>query len=99
KVSKVPADVTQAIRDGQPIPDKRLAALSHFTQVMLETRGYLSDKEAETFLAAGFKENHMFLVILAIALKTITNYSNHISHPEMESVFSGYTWKASQGQF
>lgn len=38
-MSQVPAEVLEAIRNDQPIPDERLAALSEFTRVMFETRG------------------------------------------------------------
>ncbi|WP_375058198.1 carboxymuconolactone decarboxylase family protein [Zobellella sp. DQSA1] len=40
KASGVPAEVTDAIRAGTALPDARLDALSEFTRIMLDSRGW-----------------------------------------------------------
>ncbi|WP_275288874.1 carboxymuconolactone decarboxylase family protein [Halomonas elongata] len=93
KVSQVPAETVQAIRDGQPIPDERLAALSDFTRVMFETRGMPTEADVKAFLAAGFEEQHVLQIVLALAVKTLSNYANHVNHPELDEAFSGHAWQ------
>jgi alkylhydroperoxidase family enzyme len=85
--------VLAAIRDDKPIPDERLAALSQFTGVMFETRGMPTNADVEAFLAAGFEESHILQIVLAMAVKTLSNYSNHLNHPEVDEAFAGHVWK------
>ncbi len=93
RMSKVPPPVTAAIRERQSIPDPKLAALSRFTDVLLETRGLPSTGEVQAFLGAGFAERHVLEIILAIAVKTLSNYSNHLLHTPIDEVFAHWEWK------
>lgn len=91
-MSKVPPAVTNAIRDGSPIPDPRLAALAAFTTLMVESRGRPEASDVAAFLAAGYEERHILSIILAIAVKTISNYTNHIADPVVDQPFAGRAW-------
>jgi len=93
KVSGVPQESLKALREGDKIPDQRLAALSHFTRVMFKTRGTPGKEEVRTFLDAGFEENHIMQIILALAVKTLSNYSNHINQPDLDDAFAGHKWE------
>jgi alkylhydroperoxidase family enzyme len=86
--------VTDAIRDGRAVPDERLGALSSFTRHVLSTRGRPTRAAAEAFLAAGFSEPQILAVVLAIAVKTISNYSNHMFETPLDDVFAGRAWRA-----
>lgn len=90
--SKVPPAVTQAIREGRPIPDPKLAALSIFTGALLATRGLPSRADVKAFLGAGYEERHVLEIILALAVKTLSNYANHLFHTPLDSVFAGREW-------
>lgn len=90
KKSGVPADVLDAIRAGRSIPDPRLAALYAFTQEMVRTQGRPDDAAVKAFLAAGFDEVKVLYVILAIAVKTLSNFSNHVFATPVDEVFAAY---------
>lgn len=90
RVSKVPPAVTAAIRDGGPIPDAKLAALHAFTQVLQNTRGLPSISEVQAFLAAGYAERQVLEIILAIAVKTLSNYANHLFHTPVDAAFAPF---------
>lgn len=94
KLSKVPAEALEAVRAGSAIPDRKLAALADFAKAMVRTRGNPSLDEAQAFLRAGYGEQHILAVILAIAVKTISNYSNHLFHTPLDAAFARYEWKA-----
>lgn len=94
--SGLAAEVTDAIRDGRPIPDAKLASLADFTAIMVRKRGLPSKAEVQAFVDAGYTERHILEVILAIAVKTISNYSNHIFHTEVDEVFAGRVWGDTQ---
>ena len=91
-MSHVPAEVTQALRSGAPLPDAKLQALSKFTQTMVRTRGNPSVDTAREFLAAGYSELHILDIVLAIAVKTISNYSNHLFHTPVDTAFTKRAW-------
>ncbi|MCI0590228.1 MAG: carboxymuconolactone decarboxylase family protein [Gammaproteobacteria bacterium] len=95
QMSKVPPSVTDAIRYGQRIPDPKLAALSVFTDAMLATRGLPLKTDVEAFLNAGYTERHVLEIILAIAVKTLSNYSNHLFHTPLDEMFSSREWRKS----
>lgn len=93
KVSGVPEDVLAAIRAGQEIPDAKLAALSTFTRVMFHSRAKPGKADVEAFLAAGYDEQAILQIILAFAVKTLSNYSNHITQPDVDDAFAGHAWQ------
>ncbi|MEX0995600.1 MAG: carboxymuconolactone decarboxylase family protein [Flavobacteriaceae bacterium] len=88
-VSKTPKDVVEAIREGKKVEDEKLGALHRFTKVMNESRGNPTSEEAKKFLDAGYSEKQILAIILAQAVKTISNYSNHIFHTEVDEAFAG----------
>ncbi|WP_321790315.1 carboxymuconolactone decarboxylase family protein [Burkholderia pyrrocinia] len=90
KMSGVPAPVLQAIREGQPIPDAKLAALFGLTQEIVRTLGQPSDAKVAAFLDAGYKEQDLLYIILAVSVKVLSNYSNHAFGTEVDARFSAY---------
>lgn len=93
-MSKVPPEVTNAIRDGRAIPDAKLQALATFAEVMFNSRGKPTKADAQAFLDAGYSERQMLEIILAIAVKTLSNYTNHLFHTPLDEVFAGRKWQA-----
>lgn len=91
--SGVPAAVTSAIRDGQPIPDAKLASLAAFVEKMTLSRGRPSDADVAAFKAAGYGERHILGVILAISIKTLSNYTNHVFKTPLDAAFAPRAWK------
>lgn len=90
KKSGVAPDILQAIRSGAAIPDTRLAALFDFTQAMVRAQGAPERSAVDDFLAAGFDEVKVLYVILAIAVKTLSNYSNHAFATPVDERFAAY---------
>ena len=85
-------DVIEAFREGKPIPDARLAALRAFAAAVVEKRGRVSEAEIDAFLEAGFTRVQVLEVMLAAALMTITNYTNHIAGVPLDAAFEPYRW-------
>ncbi len=92
QMSNVPHAVTDAIRDGETVPDQRLGALHDFARSMVLSRGNPTSEEVQAFVAAGFTEAHILGLILAIAVKTISNFSNHLTQPELDQAFAARAW-------
>jgi uncharacterized peroxidase-related enzyme len=62
-----------------PIADAKLNALRDFTRAMVEERGRLHEQRVRRFLDAGYTKAQVLEVVMGIALKTLTNYSNHLT--------------------
>ena len=90
--NKVPTEVTDAVRAGEPIGDAKLQELNHFTTTMVATRGRPSEVELKEFLAVGYTENQVLELILAIAVKTLSNYSNHLLDTPLDNAFARRAW-------
>jgi uncharacterized peroxidase-related enzyme len=89
KRAGVAKPMLEAIRHNNDIPDARLAALFAFATEMVPSRGRLSREGAEAFLAHGYTEHHIVGIMLAIAVKTLSNYSNHLFETPLDEPFSG----------
>jgi len=89
KQAHAPQDVIDAIRQGKAISDTKLQALSSFTRLIVTQRGLVTEKDANVFLAAGFTEHHILAVILAVGLKTMSNYTNHLARTPIDAAFVG----------
>jgi uncharacterized peroxidase-related enzyme len=90
KVSGVPAPVLAAIRAKQPIPDAKLRVLYEFTQELVRTSGKPDQALADAFLSAGYSETTALHIILAAAVKTLSNYSNHLFQTQVDERFAAY---------
>lgn len=89
----IDADTLQALRDGREVDDTRLAALSAFTRKLVTSRGLARERDVEAFLDAGFTEPQILEIILAIAVKTLSNYSNHMFHTRLDEGFADWEWE------
>lgn len=90
KMSKVPADVLQALRAGKPLADARLAALAKFTRTLFDSRGRPSQADLNSFRVAGYSDRQALEIVLAMAVKTLSNYANHLFHTEVDGMFADY---------
>ncbi len=47
----------------------------------------------EAFKEAGYSDRHIYEIILALAVKTLSNYANHIQHTEVDDAFAEFKWE------
>lgn len=92
KMSGVPTEITDAIREGTALPDAKLSALSTFTRLITSTRANVRKEDITTFLNAGYNENAVLAVITGVGVKTFSNYINHIVNTPLDEMFSERKW-------
>lgn len=51
----------------------------------------LNHSEADA-LAAGYGERQILEIVLAIAVKTLSNYANHLFHTPVDEMFACRAW-------
>ncbi|MBI5971444.1 MAG: carboxymuconolactone decarboxylase family protein [Deltaproteobacteria bacterium] len=75
------------------LPDDKLNALMDFTSSMVKEKGFVSDDKVLAFLNAGYTKGQVFELVMGIALKTLSNYCNHLAkakpNPEFVAMAEG----------
>ena len=71
-------DVPQ-LRDGEPLKNPKHEALRQFTKATLETRGAVDKTAFNEFLDAGFTHQQALEVVLGLAIKVMSNYTNALA--------------------
>lgn len=84
----VPAEVVSAVRDGEKVPDAKLNALVNLTKEIVIERGYAKQSTIDAFLSAGYTKEQVMELLLGVALKTISNYLDHISPVTIDPAFA-----------
>jgi AhpD family alkylhydroperoxidase len=86
------ADI-EALRSGTPLAEPKHEALRSFAAYMVEARGWAEDTELEALFSAGYTPQTALDVVLAIGMKTLSNYTNHIAHTPLDKAFTKYAWE------
>lgn len=74
---------------------RRSAAKSRKTRILEGTsRGRPNDADVTAFLAAGYSERNILGIVLAIGIKTYSNYTNHVVHTPVDGAFASRLWEA-----
>ena len=58
----------------------------------MRNNGLVDSSITDAFLAEGYTTASILDVIVAIAQKTISNYTNHFSHNQPDEAFAGAAW-------
>jgi uncharacterized peroxidase-related enzyme len=93
KMAKLPEDAIEALRSGAPIPDARLEALRSFARKVVAQRGWVEAADVDAFLAAGFTKAQVLEVVVGVAFKVISNYTNHIVDTPLDDKFAPFKWE------
>lgn len=89
----VPVNVTEALRGGQSLQDKKLEALRKFTSQMVTGRGWVDKSDIEEFFNAGYTKQSALDIILGIAFKVMSNYTNNLAATPLDVPFQPSIWK------
>lgn len=92
----MPKSVLKALRSGMTLPDVKLEALRCFVIDVVRFRGRVSDRRIEEFLDAGYSRQNVLEVVFAVAMKTLSNYANHIAETPVDKQFLSQLWVGAQ---
>lgn len=85
-------DDVEAMRQGAPLSDAKLEALRQFARRLIHTRGNASQSDVEAFLEAGFTDAQAMEVVLGLALKVMSNYTNSIAGTPLDDEVKKLAW-------
>lgn len=95
QMSGVEETALESLRAGTPIADAKLEALRQFAIVMNETRGWPDQNTLTAFLNAGYTQQNVMEVVMGMALKVMSNYTNHIAETDLDDAFKPTEWTKS----
>ena len=93
QMTGVPADVVESLRTGTSIADPKLNALANFTRGLVQNGGNVDAAEVDAFLAAGYTQQHALEVLVGIAQKTMSNFTNHFAQTPRDEAFAANAWE------
>ena len=82
KMSQANPQTLKAIVDEEEINDSSDKALVDMIIAIVHNRGWVSDEDLAKFFDAGFNQRNVYDLILITTIKTLSNYSNHLTKPE-----------------
>jgi uncharacterized peroxidase-related enzyme len=84
KTTGVSPTVVRQIRAGEPTGDAKRDALVRLVGKLVKTSGTISDQDFLAIKAAGYTEQQLVDISLAIAVITFTNVFNRINNTELD---------------
>lgn len=90
---KMPPEILSALREGRPLANEKLEVLRRFAATMTRERGWASQEDVQAFLGAGYTQENLLEVIVAIAYKVMSNYINHLAETPLDDAFRPYVWQ------
>jgi len=81
KMNKANPQTLDALLKQTEIEDPKDQALADLALKIVQKRGWLDDADLQAFFDAGFAHQQVLEVILCVTIKTLSNYTNHLTQP------------------
>jgi len=88
----IPKAEIENLRQGGALADDRLNTLHQFTKTIVRTKGAIASADLNAFLSAGFAEKQALEVVLGVAIKVMSNYTNALAQTPLDDVVEPYRW-------
>lgn len=84
-----------ALRGNSCLQDAKLNALVAFARAVVRERGWVQgSQELKDFYAAGYTPQNALEVLLGVSMKTLSNYTNHLTDTPLDAAFASEAWHA-----
>ena len=92
RTKMAPQDV-EALRTGARLSDPKLDALRTFARQLIHNRGKVGQADLAAFFDAGYGERQALEVVLGLAVKTMSNYTNSIAGTPLDDAVKKLAWR------
>ncbi|WP_372738635.1 carboxymuconolactone decarboxylase family protein [Neptunomonas sp.] len=90
RMMKVDDALTAALRSRSPMPTPKLQALHDTTLLIVRNRGLISEAEVQSFYEAGYTSKQLLEIVLGLAQKIMSNYTNHLADTPLDERFAAF---------
>jgi alkylhydroperoxidase family enzyme len=87
---KVDATIIDALRNKTDLPTEKLQVLRRTTLALVKNRGRLSPSDIQAFKEAGYKNQQLLEIVLGLAQKIMSNYTNHLADTPLDEPFKKF---------
>ena len=63
-----------------------------FTLQVVRQRGDLGEDQVQAFLEAGYTKRQILEVVLGVAQKVMSNYTNHLAQTPVDEPMKAFAW-------
>lgn len=91
KAGMTPQDV-EALRSGARLSDPKLEALRRFARQLTHNRGKVSQADLQNFFDDGYGSQQALEVVLGLAVKTMSNFTNSIAGTPLDRSVQSLAW-------
>ena len=91
--AKMSAPDVEALRTGTRLADPKLEALRTFARTLIHNRGRIGEADLSAFFAAGYGEQQALEVVLGLAIKTMSNFTNSIAGTPLDPEVEKLAWR------
>ncbi len=95
KQAGLPDPEIEALREGRSLSDAKLEALRKFVTSVVEQRGHIGDDDLQDFIDGGYRREQFYDVLVGVAMKTLSNYTNHIAETPLDEELQPFAWEPS----
>jgi alkylhydroperoxidase family enzyme len=88
----VDAEITEALRNQSPLKSAKLETLRDTTLLMVRNRGIIEQADIDTFYSAGFNKQNLLDIVLVLAQKVMSNFTNHLADTPVDDAFQAFSW-------
>jgi len=86
----------EALRRRDDVADDRLQALVRFVRTLIQKRGEIEAEALNQFLEAGYTRQQALDVVLGLATKVISNYTNGVAAAPLDEAMQGFASSADE---
>ena len=79
-----------ALRNREAMPTARLQALHDTVLLIVRERGVVAKDKLNAFYEAGYSHRNVLDIILILAQKVMSNYTNHVGETELDKAFAAF---------
>jgi alkylhydroperoxidase family enzyme len=87
---KVDPKITETLRAKTTLPTEKLQVLHETTLEIVRERGHLSASQTEAFYKAGYGDQQLLDIVLGVAQKVMSNYTNHLAKTPVDAPFQKF---------
>ena len=93
KSMKVSDELIEELRNDETLSDAKLNTLKDTVLAVTRGRGHIDDAQLKAFYDAGYAHKQLLEIILILAQKVMSNYTNHLADTPVDDAFKSFAWE------
>ena len=93
KSMKVSDSLIDELRNDDALSNTKLNTLKQTVLAVTRGRGHISEQDVGAFYRAGYGQQQLLEIILILAQKVMSNYTNHVAETPVDAPFKAFDWQ------